>query len=153
MITFMHECLFTGSPMAILYKNAKTLCQQLASTITDTHTGLSFFIIPHHDGQRHDTLTIEASNFSGHKQISVVHERIGTFRFEIERVFKITESGQLIEGSMCPLRDGQIMQEFPVPFAVIAECTTSNLDQFRSLRFYYDGRRVAEAVEKAELDS
>lgn len=93
------------------------------------------------------------SNFSGHKQISVVHERIGTFRFEIERVFKITESGQLIEGSMFPLRDGQVMQEFPVPFAVIAECTTSNLDQFRSLRFYYDGRRVAEAVEKAELDS
>ena len=76
------------------------------------------------------------SNFSGHEQISVVHERIGTFRFEIERVFKITESGQ-----------------FPVPFAVIAECATSNLDQFRSLRFYYDGRRVAEAVEKAELDS
>ena len=93
------------------------------------------------------------SSFSGHEQISVVHERIGTFRFEIERVFKVSESGQLIEGSMFPLRDGQVIQEFSVPFAVIAECTTSNLEQFSSLRFYYDGRRVAEAVEKAELDS
>ncbi len=78
----MHECLFTGSPMAILYKNAKTLCQQLASTITDTHTGLSFFIIPHHDGQRHDALTIEASNFSGHKAEQFMRRIISNTRLK-----------------------------------------------------------------------
>ena len=97
--------------------------------------------------------TPNSPSFSGHKQISLVHERIGAFLFEIEKVFKVSESSQLIEGRMFPLRYGQVMQEFPVPFAVIAECTTSNLEQFRSLRFYYDGRRVAEAAEKAELDS
>jgi hypothetical protein len=53
--------------MAILYKNAKLICQNLSKTINEMQHGLSFYAIPHHDGQRNDALTIEATNFSGHK--------------------------------------------------------------------------------------
>tara|TARA_R110002126_G_scaffold13118_1_gene56168 strand:- start:411185 stop:412807 length:1623 start_codon:yes stop_codon:yes gene_type:complete len=53
--------------MAILYKNAKLICQNLSKTVNEMQHGLSFFAIPHHDGQRNDALTIEATNFSGHK--------------------------------------------------------------------------------------
>ena len=53
--------------MPVLYKNAKQICQTLSKTVNEMHNGLSFFAIPHHDGQRNDALTIEATNFSGHK--------------------------------------------------------------------------------------
>ncbi len=66
--------------MSILYKNAKTYCQQLANTISDMNPGLSFFIIPHHEGQRHDALTIEASNFTGHKAEAFMRRIISNTR-------------------------------------------------------------------------
>lgn len=53
--------------MAILYKTAKKACQSLAKTVNDMSSGLSFYVIPHHSGQRNDALTIEAANFAGHK--------------------------------------------------------------------------------------
>ena len=53
--------------MAILYKTAKQVCQHLTKTVNDMTNGLNFYVIPHHGGQRNDALTIEASEFSGHK--------------------------------------------------------------------------------------
>ena len=90
--------------------------------------------------------------FRGHEQIEVVHERIGTFQFEVEAAFDAGDSTQFVEGSMFAIRDGERVREVPVPFSAIAECTGPLRDQFRSLRFYYDGRRVVEAVEIARLD-
>ena len=91
--------------------------------------------------------------FVGHEQITVVHERIGTFHFEIEAVFDSGDSVQICEGNMFAIRDEERMVEVPVAFVAIAECSSPLRNRFRSLRFYYDGRRVAEAVEKAGLDT
>jgi len=68
--------------MAILYKNAKQICQQLSKTVNEMQHGLSFYAIPHHDGQRNDALTIEATNFSGHKAEQFMRRIISNHRLK-----------------------------------------------------------------------
>lgn len=86
----------------------------------------------------------------GAAAVRAAHERIGTFRFDARQVFGDGDPVQVVEGVMHALRDGTEVREAPVPFAALAQPGAAGA--LRSLRFYYDGRRVAAAVEAAGLD-
>jgi hypothetical protein len=82
----------------------------------------------------------------GKAAIRAAHERIGTFHFTIDRVFDVSPDVQIVEGRMFALHNGAEVTDVPVDFVAIAELIDDRR-RFQSLRFYYDGGRVRQAVE------
>ena len=81
----------------------------------------------------------------GIQAIKDSHVQAGRFRYVVDRSYSIGNVA-VVEGQMYGVKDGQKVESVPIAFGWVAELTDDG-QKIKDWRKYYDGKRVAMAME------